>query len=81
MWEPKNLDTELLTSTQCSTSIGGFCDPMNVSVRRARNGRSVVLAIANGWEDITTGSRSVDGAGSVRQDIVTLTRKADRWRL
>lgn len=65
------------SSTQCSTSIGAFCGPAQVSVTLAKKGLSVVLEITKGGPVIRSGVAKVDGGGSVIHVTVNLAKKAD----
>ena len=64
-----------LTSTQCSTSVGGFWFPAHSRVRQAKKGLSVVPVKVKGGAVIDRGLNSVDGGGSVKHETVTLIRK------
>ena len=72
------------TSTQCSTSIGGFNDPLVHSNRsRARNGWAVVPKARNGGPDTSKGLSSprVGGGLGDEQEIVARSRTAPSGRL
>src|ERR1700761_8720913 len=72
------------TSTQCSTSRGGFNDPLVHSNRsRARNGWDVVPQAKNGGPDTSKGSSSARVGGGLgdMQVIVASSKTAPRGRL
>lgn len=80
-WALPREQKEIQTSTQCSSSRGGFALPtVHVNVRRARNGLSVVLVTANGGSVAVIGLTSVEG-GSDKQVMVNFSRKVVMCRL